>query len=220
SDQTLMVTLRHKGKVIDSQTKKTGDESLVVFDFSPQADEQGIQRYDIQVEVKPGEYNIHNNRTAVFVEVVEGKKKIVLVAPSPHPDIKALRSVLDKNTNYDFRLHIPGVMAQQAADLDPAKIDLVIFHQAPDRRGRTREVFQQFASKGVSMMIILGQQTDLPFLVRQQIPLTVESISREFDDVTPVVNPAFNNFSLEPETRSVFEEFPPVMVPFGKIQAP
>ena len=53
-----------------------------------------------------------NNRSSVFIEVVEGKKKILVIASSPHPDIKALREVVDKNPNYEFLLHIPGVEEQ------------------------------------------------------------------------------------------------------------
>src|SRR5690606_3019341 len=103
-NQRLTVTLQHKGRTIDQQTRDTGNESFVSYDFQVLAEEQGIQKYDIAVNVVSGETNVRNNRTTIFVEVVEGKKKIAIVAPSPHPDIKALRTVIEQNANYELIL--------------------------------------------------------------------------------------------------------------------
>jgi hypothetical protein len=140
-DQNITVTLSQRGKNLAQITKPSKGDELLVYDFQPMAEEQGIQKLDIKVDVKEGEYNTRNNRSTVFIEVVEGKKKILAIASAPHPDIKALREVVDKNPNYEFLLHIPGVEEQPPANLRPDQIDLVIFHQAPDVRGKTRELF-------------------------------------------------------------------------------
>jgi hypothetical protein len=218
--QNITVSLFKKGKLLDKQTKKTGKDELLTFDFQPLAEEQGIQKLDVQVEVKEGERNKRNNRASVFIEVVEGKKKILLVAPSPHPDIKALREVVEKNSNYEFLLHIPGVSEQQASAIRNDQIDLVIFHQSPDMRGRTNAVFQSFVNSKASLLLILGQQSDLQQLARQNMPLRFETTPHDFDEVTPVANPDFPNFTLSPEANSILTEYPPVYVHFGKITLP
>jgi hypothetical protein len=218
--QNITVSLFKKGKLLDKQTKKTSKDELLTFDFQPLAEEQGIQKLDVQVEVKEGERNKRNNRASVFIEVVEGKKKILLVAPSPHPDIKALREVVEKNSNYEFLLHIPGVSEQQASAIRNDQIDLVIFHQSPDTRGRTNAVFQSFVNSKASLLLILGQQSDLQQLARQNMPLRFESTPHDFDEVTPVANPDFPNFTLSPEANSILTEYPPVYVHFGKVSLP
>jgi hypothetical protein len=218
--QPITVSLFKRGRLVDRQTRNSTGDQLMVFDFQPQADEQGIQKYDIQVENNPNEYTTKNNRSSVFVEVVEGKKKILLVAVAPHPDIKALREVIDKNTNYEFLLHIPGVSEQQASVLRPDNIDLAIFHQSPDLRSKTTNIFQSFASGKTSLFFILGQLSDLPGIARQNMPVKFENAPRDFDEVTPVVNPAFSNFSLSAETNSLIASYPPVSVHYGKIQIP
>ena len=215
TDQNLTVTLSHKGIRIDSQLKPIVDGQLLTFDFQPQANEQGFQKYDVQVEVKQNEVNTRNNRASVFIEVVEGKKKILLIASSPHPDIKALRTAIEKNANYEFKVLIPGVTELAAEDMQVDKIDLVIFHQVPDLRGRTREIFQRINSNKTSSLIILGRQIDLAFLGRAGVPLKVESISRDYDEVTPVLNSSFSNFLLAEDVNSNLIEYPPVSVPFG-----
>jgi hypothetical protein len=214
----ITATLLKRGKVIERQTKKFSPGELLTFDFQPEADEQGIQKYDIQIQTRPEEHNTKNNRASVFVEVVEGRKKILCVAASPHPDIKALREVITKNSNYEFILHIPDVNPQQASALTPDKIDLVIFHQTPDLRGKNTTLFQTFMKSKTAVLIIMGHQTDLRQLARLDLPVQFESIPREFDEVTPVVNPALTNFSISAEASSAFSEFPPVSVPFGKMK--
>jgi hypothetical protein len=218
--QDVSVSLLKRGRVIDRQTKKSRADQLLTFDFQPQADEQGIQKYDIQVEPNAAEYNKKNNRSSVFIEVVEGKKKILLVASSPHPDVKALREVIDKNSNYELLLHVPGVSEQQAAALRPDQIDLVIFHQAPDLRGRTNQVFQGFFNTKTSLLFIFGQQTDLPQIARQNLPIKFESAPRDYDEVTPVINQNFSNFTLSAESNSMVASYPPVSVHYGKVQIP
>ena len=106
-DQDITVSLSQRGKILAQLTKASSGDELLVYDFQPMAEEQGIQKLDIQVEVKNGEYNTRNNRSSVFIEVVEGKKKILVIASSPHPDIKALREVVDKNPNYEFLVAYP-----------------------------------------------------------------------------------------------------------------
>lgn len=77
--------------------------------FQLEAAVQGIQRLEIRITKDVREVNGENNRIAAFVEVVDGKKKILVLASSPHPDIKALRSVVEKNPNYEFLIHMVGI---------------------------------------------------------------------------------------------------------------
>jgi hypothetical protein len=218
--QTITVSLLKRGRLIDKQTKNISNDQVVAVDFQPLADEQGIQKYDVHVEVHSGEQNTRNNRASAFIEVVEGKKKILLVAPAPHPDIKALREVVVKNSNYEFILHIPGVSEQQSSTLQPDKIDLAIFHQSPDSKGKTNALFQAYANSKSSLLLVLGQHSDLSQLTRSNMPLKFETLPRDYDEVTPVINTSFSNFTLSTEANSMVTNYPPVSVPFGKMQFP
>ncbi len=219
-NQNITISLIKSGKVIERQTKNSGSDQLLPIEFKVAATEQGLQRLDVQVEVLSQEKNVRNNKSTAFIDVVEGKKKILVVANAPHPDIKALRAIIDKNSNYELLLHIPGVEETEPKNLQPANVDLAIFHQSPDKRGRTRDLFQRFSVSNTSMFIVVGQQTDLAALTEGKIPLKFEQLPRQYDDVMPVVNPTFPYFLLSPEANSVFSGFPPVWVPFGRMQVP
>ena len=219
-NENVSVSLSHKGNTIDRKTRVTTGDGVIAFEFEPLASEKGIQRWDIQVELKAGERNVKNNRATVFIEVVEGRKKILLASPSPHPDIKALRTVIEQNSNFEFIVHVPGVEDAQAQNLQPENIDLAIFHQIPDTRGRTRELFQRFAKSRTSLLMILGQSSDLNLITQQQMPLAFEQVPRQFDEVTPVISTTFSNFIISSEAITEFATFPPVQVHFGKLQVP
>jgi hypothetical protein len=217
-NENITVSLSRKDRVIDMQSKSSGKSQLVGFDFEVLANDQGIQKLDIQVERKSQERNIKNNHASLFVEVVEGKKKILVVAPAPHPDIKAIREVIDKNSNYEFLLHIPGLSEQQPSALRPSEIDLAIFLQAPDLKGRTKALFQQIVSGNTSILLQLGQQSDLAFLARNNMPIKFVTMPRDFDEVTPALNSSFSNFILTPENNTIIADYPPVSVFFAKMQ--
>lgn len=219
-NQNITVSLIKSGKVLDRQTKNSGTDQLLPVEFKIGATEQGLQRLEVQVEVMQQEKNVRNNKSTAFIDVVEGKKKILVVASAPHPDIKALRAIVDKNSNYDFILHIPGVEETETKNIQPANVDLAIFHQSPDKSGRTRDLFQRFAASKTSMLVVVGQQTDLKVMTDGKMPLAFDQPPRQYDDVMPVISTTFPYFLLSPEANAVFSGFPPVWVPFGRMQVP
>jgi hypothetical protein len=219
-DQSINVSIMKRGKQIEQQSKVSEGEQLLVFDFHPLADEQGMQKLDIKVDTKAGEFNTSNNQASVFIEVVEGKKKILLIAGFPHPDIKALREVVNKNPNYEFLLHMPGVDEQPADKINPENIDLAIFHQAPDTRGKTRAIFEQYVRSKTSVFFVIGMQTDIALLSKQNMPVIFESTPREYDEVLAGINPAFSQFTVSAETNDIVQNYPPVSIPFGKMKLP
>jgi hypothetical protein len=218
-NQDVSVTVLKDGKVLSSEKKNTGTKSLIDFDFQLNATEKGIQRYDISVKPLDQESNKRNNAMSIFIEVVDGKKKIVLVAPAPHPDIKAIRSVVEKNSNYEFIVHIPGVANADASYLKPGEAELVIFHQVIDQAGRTLPVYNSLSKGSSSILLMIGGQSNFRQLSANQIPIQFES-KGQWDEVAPVVNNGFRDFGFSENSNGVFSRYPPVQVPFGKFTYP
>ncbi len=218
-NEEVTVTIRHQGTLLQQQTKNTGNKSLLDFDFQLDAATQGIQRLEVRVTKHAREFNGDNNRAAAFVEVVDGKKKILLLTSSPHPDIKALRTVVEKNPNYEFLVHMVGVKELPPASLNPKDIDLLIAHQSPDNLGRTTGILMNFLKAKVPTLVIIGEQTQLRSLATSGVPLTFEA-SGQRDEVQPVLNAAFQDFAFSADIGSIVARFPPVSIPFGKFTFP
>lgn len=219
-NQNVAVTISKDGKVVNTLSKESLNKSFVEFDFQLDAKEKGIQRYDVSVRPIAGETNLRNNNSSIFIEVVEGKKKIVLIAPAPHPDIKALKSVVEKNSNYEFLVHIPGIAEADAALLKPGAAELFIFHQVIDNSGKTAALFQTLYKSNSSVLLMIGSNSNLRQLAAYQIPIQFESFGGQWDDVTPVVNSNFRDFSFSDNTNGIFARYPPADVPFGKFTWP
>lgn len=216
----VMVTVSKDGKVISSQQKQSGTRSLLDLDFQLDAIDKGLQRYDIAVRPIPDESNLRNNAVSIFIEVVEGKKKIVLIAPAPHPDIKALKSVVEKNSNYEFIVHIPGVEEAEPAQLMPEAAELFIFHQVLDQSGKTAALFNTLYKSNASILLMIGSSTNLRLLPAQGVPIQFESVGGQWDDVTPVINSNFRDFGFSENANGIFSRYPPADVPFGKFTWP
>ncbi len=217
--ENVSVTIYKNAKVVAEQTKNTGNLSLLDIDFLLDAAEKGMQRFDVAVAPLAKETNKKNNRTSIFIDIVEGKKKILLVAPAPHPDIKAIRAVVEKNSNYDFHLHIPTISEASAELLKPGATELVIFHQVLDANNRSAALFQSMLKGKTSIFVMVGSQSNLRALQPNGIALSFESAG-QYDEVTPVVNTTFRDFSFPENTNRIFSRYPPAEVPFGKFSFP
>jgi hypothetical protein len=214
-----MVSVSQAGKRLTQQIKNTGGKLLLDFEFQLDAKEKGLQRIDVAVEPLSQESNKKNNRASAFVEVVEGKKKILLIAPAPHPDIKVFRSVVEKNSNYEFAVHIPGVKEADQSLLQPGKADLIIFHQVADQLGKTSALFSKLSKGPTSVLVVIGTGSNLRQLSASGIPLTFENVGQS-DEVTPVVNPSYRDFGFSDNINAAFSKYPPITAPFGKFKYP
>jgi len=219
ANQEVKVSVFQGGKLLTQQIKNSGNKPLLGFDFQLEANEKGLQQILVVVEPHPLEANKKNNRSSAFIEVVEGKKKILVIAPAPHPDLKALRSVIEKNSNYEFILHIPGVHELEANILQPGKADLVIFHEVLDRQKKTAALYTKLSKGPSSLMVIISKGSDVRSIANSGLPLVFENTA-QWDEVTPVINPLFRDFGFADNVSSSFSKYPPVAVPFGKFTFP
>ncbi len=217
--QDITVLVLQQGKVLQQQKRNSGTKALLDFDFELDAGTQGMQRLEVRVERVPREDNLKNNRASAFVEVVEGKKKILLVAPAPHPDIKTIREVVEKNSNYEFAVQIPGVINGDQTLLQPGKVDLLIALQSPDQDGKTTALLSVFIKAKSSVLVIMGQKTNLRMLQTVGVPVAFD-VSSQRDEVQPVLNPNFRDFGFSDDLNTNITRYPPVTVPFGKFSFP
>ena len=216
--QDVQVLVFQNGKLIAKEKKNSGTSALLDFDFEIEASQNGMQRVDVSVEVLGQEQNKKNNRASAYVEVVEGKKKVLLVSAAPHPDHKALGAVVGQNANYEFILHIPGVKEAPAETITPGNIDMAIFHGV-DFGGKTSATYNTFIQSTTPVWLILGERTNLRQLAANGIPVTFENAG-QWDEATPLLNPVFKDFGFSDNLNATFVNYPPAEVPFGKFTYP
>ncbi|MEQ8925804.1 MAG: VWA domain-containing protein [Fulvivirga sp.] len=220
SGQQIDVNLIQNGQRIAQQRlelSRSGE--LQEVKFLVDAKESGYQKYEISISRKENELTYANNYKSAFIEVVEGKETIALLAGAPHPDIKALRSAIETNSNYEFESYIlSNPKDMERLKNSPKNFDLVIYHQLTDAQRFGQSVFQEVVDKEEAALIFFGPQVNLKRFNDFNQIVNVSITSDDYDKTTAAFNPAFGNFKLSDELQSSFDQFPPISVPFGNYQ--
>lgn len=210
-ERNVAVSLLQNGNTIASQNIRLRKDNISEVDFLVQASQKGIQRYTVAVELLEGEYNRTNNQRDALVEVIDGKEKILLLASSPHPDIKALRSIIEKNENYTFEVVVAGVQQPKEPNYD-----LVIAYQVPDYSGAVNSILENYQKKGTPIFYILGANSDLNKFSQNNPVLTLRGRSADVDEIFPHFNATFAKFNFDSEKLRLLAKMPPLQVPYGE----
>lgn len=194
------------------QLHKSG--GLVEATLLVKADKPGQQQYTVTASPLDGEFSTRNNSRSTYVEVVDGRERVLIVAAAPHPDIKAIKAALELESNMEVDIWLPTF--GPASVLKPGKPDLIILHQLPDAMGTAREQLNKWKAEKVPAWFIIGPMTDLVQLDGWQPAIQVNAKGGQWDKVNARVNAAFAGFNLADGSASLLPKLPPLEVPFGK----
>ncbi len=214
-NQDVTIGITKNGQNIASQrVKLSASGAMSRVEFLIDATEKGTQHYVVQVQPLQGEFTTKNNLKHAYIEVIDSRERILLVASSPHPDIRAFRSAVEKNSNYEFTLHIPGIHQTKFED----RYDLIIFHQVPDRKNMTINLMNELMRKTDATLFVAGVLSNYAELNKVGTGIKIQAFGNQTDRVVPAFNPTFNKFVYEDAQREALANFPPLVVPFGDFQ--
>jgi hypothetical protein len=188
------------------------DNSVKEIEFLIEAKEKGFQSYAVKIVPFEEEFNKNNNQKNAFINVVEGKKKILLLARAPHPDIKALQQAITGNENYELNLTVAGIHEYKEDDYD-----LVILFHLPDDENTFRKEIDELADQKKAFWFITGPGTSVSQLNKYNQSVEVASLD-DTDEASIYINSNFNNFELIGEQGRNLQSLPPVDVPFSENQ--
>lgn len=217
SGKSANVYLKQGGKILNKQNLvfRQNDEVKTVS-FNTTATQVGVQHLVVEVDVLGGEFSSKNNRQDVYVEVIDAKEKILLLALSPHPDIKALKSIIEKNENYELDIKI--LTENTNPDVLTKSYDLLILHQLPDYFNSYVNTFKPIIDKGTPTMFILGNQSGTTYLNQINQIMQINSQAGQSDKVTGAYNQAFKSLNFEAEKMELINKLPQISVPFGEFK--
>jgi hypothetical protein len=178
------------------------------------AEQSGVQQYRLQVAEIKGEVTIINNVQDIFVDVLDARQKILLIANAPHPDIAALRQTISKNKNYEVKIAFFDNFRENLPDFD-----FVVLHQIPSVSKDATSLLKQLNERKMPRLYIVGNQTNLSILNKDQNVLTINGNSRNTNDVQTFVGSNFNLFTIDDRLKQELKKFPPVIAPFGDFKA-
>ncbi len=174
------------------------------------AKKKGVHHYKISLTPISGEITTTNNSKDIYVEVMESKRKILIVADSPHPDIAALKLAIESNENYEVVIG----SADRPADLND--IQLIILHQLPSNDHPASELIRSVRDKQVPCWYILGSQSNVNAFNQLESGVTIRNSLNRTSELKPAVNADFMLFTLEDRLASDVKNFSPLIAPFGE----
>ena len=173
--------------------------------FELEADEAGLNRYTVSITEMDGETTFENNVQSVYIDVVEGRERILLVAPAPHPDLAAIRKSLAKSDNYETEVFIPTISKTNPS----GEYDVVI------AQGAFSNIFPKIEiDPNAARWYLLTNRSQIAELPAKT-GTTIKVEGNQRDNVTAAVNSLFSSFQLGNLATDVFSGFTPISVPFG-----
>jgi hypothetical protein len=215
--KTTTVSLKQGGRILATQTVKIEGQSFFKsFDFTTSSKEKGVQHYTIELGTIQGESSARNNKRDVYIDIIDGRQKILLLALTPHPDVKALRSLIESNDNYELDVNILTASSGASDVLGNKPYDLIILHQIPNVLGLGNPLVRKILDSKKPLFYILGNQSAVPLLNTLNRSLKVNVSQGQFDKVTARYNPSFQQINFNDESMKLLERLPPLSVPFGE----
>jgi len=205
------LSLIKNNKVVDKRGLKlsknyTEQRTSIILN----ANTVGIQKYTIKLTELKDEVTFQNNAFDFYIEVIDSRLKILLLAKAPHPDIAALKQTISENKNLDLSIDYVSSFNKNLSEYN-----LIILHHLPSINANADYVFKSIEKEKIPYFIITGSTTDFNKLNANQSIVKINQKSNNRNDVGSEFSENFNTFSISKKTISSFKRFPPLSVPFG-----
>ena len=206
------VSIYRDGKQLALQTVKYTDgvRDFQHLSFLLDADRIGFQTYSVVISKAGNEYNYANNSRTFYVEVIDSRSKVLILAGAPHPDVAAWKQVLERDEN----LEVESMLVKDWKK-DLTKTDLVIWHEPGI--GFDPSVQQLLENKKIPVIYTVGPNTTSTTIQKLNIGISVSGSNGQTDDVQGGVNTGFQQFELSDLVKNMVESGPPLKSKFGKV---
>jgi hypothetical protein len=210
--QSFNISLFDNGKKIETKglTHQDSNYSLIKTKFLVDARSTGVHHYVVKIESIDGEKNIQNNEKSIYVEVLDDRSNVLLLAEGLHPDIGAIKNALNKEQNIEMTSKLIKYLPD-----DLSNYDLIIWHNPGI--SRENKAFDRLMGLNKPFWYIVGTRTKQNTIEQLGIASNVQTTGQS-DKVGIAYNEFFKLFELSKETRSNFSIFPPLTMNYGKIQ--
>lgn len=179
------------------------------------ANKVGVQHFRLSLKRLQGEKITANNTQDIFIDILDARQKILILAQAPHPDIAALKKGITQNKNYQVSVKY----AKDIAQVNIAQYDMVIFHQLPDFGHDVSATIAALRKKKTPVWYIMGAQSNIPKLNKVQGILKTKAEIASVNEVQGVVAKDFSLFKISEELRKNLPNFSPLFAPFGEFEA-
>lgn len=211
--ESSVLTVSSGGATLFSKTMRfTSDHYSETVQVLLEAEEPGMQRFQINVRPADGEISTVNNTQDVFIDVLDNKQKILILYASPHPDIAALKNAIESNQVNEVTHAVYDRFTGNVGEFN-----LLVLHQLPAVNQDIARLIRQAGEQELPVLYILGAQSSISRFNALNAGMQIVSDNEIFNESVPALNPDFSLFTISESTRTAVGNFPPLIAPFGEI---
>jgi len=208
------LTVNQNGAKIEQQNLSISGNSFVkTIPVKIHAGKIGVQKYTVQLGELKNEITTRNNVQTFYVEVIDGRQKVLLAAVAPHPDLGVLKEAISLNKHYEAKLAI----ADDLNATDPAKFDLIVLYQLPDVQNISSVFLKKLSSLKKPIWYVLGAQSNIAAFNQIQNQVNLSAANGSIQEVYADFANGFTSFNLSEEDKKQFSAFDPLLSPFGRL---
>ena len=210
----LTIDLTQGDKIIESkkwEVKSDAESEYIKFDLTSQ--KVGTQHYQVKVREIEDEFTFKNNVRHAYVDIVDTRQKILLLAQAPHPDIRVIKSIIENNDELELDVVVLSIDKKVPVIQE---YSLIIMHQLPGPGLNTNDL-NRIKDAKQSILWLAGTQTNFKELNKVNDVAQIVVQGNQTDEVTALLNPDFEIFELKDWKDDFLRYTPPVIVPYGDV---
>ncbi len=198
-------------KVLEKSIRVKNSKFFSTIDLKLKAEHPGLNQYRIVLKSTKGELTYENNTKDIYVDVLDMKQKILLLANAPHPDLSAIRTTLSDRENY--KIDIQYINDKKKKNL--SSYDLIVFHNLPSNGHNLNSEIALLNRLKTPRLFISGIRVNHNQLNKVQDCIITNANNNNNSEIQAMIIPGFRSFIVDENFKRQIEKFPPLINGFG-----
>jgi len=211
--EQVQLSVSKKGQILFQENfQVAGNRFFKTFNLSLDATEIGLQRYTVNLSRVSNELTYLNNTKDIFIDVLDSRERVLVLAHAPHPDLNAIKEAITGNENYSVEVKLAKDFSG-----DLKEYSMVVFHQLPAIGGEGLNTVKNALDTDVPSLFVWGGATDFNAFNSLGLGYTLIGSRNNNTDAGGYVSEGFSLFSIDDDMKNMIKRMPPLSVPFGDL---
>lgn len=212
-DKNTSLNISHEGKILHTQNIGIDNNDFFrSLTVNLPAEKPGTLHLVVSLNAIEGEHSIINNKKDVFIEIIDGREKILLTYSGVHPDVGALKDAISTNQNYE----VVVTPFNKINYSELGQYSVAILHQLPSAGNNPKQLVSELRKNNVPIWLITGAASQTEQLNLVSPFGRIDRSQGRFNESQATLNPAFNLFTTEASSRNTIPQLPPLKSAYGQ----
>lgn len=220
SGEEATVSLMRGAEVLGSQRVRLPNGSAEIpIDLAYAPTEEGLHQLRVVATQLDGEVTYRNNTETITVRVLQNKRRVLLLAAAPGPDLATITHLLRQDGQTEIISYVqkePGIFYEGAFPSSLTDVDLILLagYPGPGARSEEIEAIARGAEGGIPILFLVGRQTNMDAVrdLGASLPIVPERRQPGFGEASIAVTPVGQQHPILdiPQQPASLDHLPPL----------